>query len=338
VNVTMADVAREAGVSLGLVSRAFRGPRGVKPETRTRILATAKDMGYQPNSVAARLASKGNPTLGVFLVDLHNEVYVDMYDGIQEAAREAGRELVIAAGSVAGDMGRSALDALVRARVDVAVAGGLLISDAVMSEFYGRLRLVSVVRVIDGFDAVDSDDIRGATAATEHLLALGHRRITHLASPPSDGYGRRLQGYQQTMSRAGLEPRVAICGYARAAASEATDALLDAADPPTAIFSHNDQTALGVLDAIHHRGLQVPGDISVVGYDNISGSRPPFVNLTTVDMKATELGRRAAQIAITRSENPQAPPIIETSIPTLIVRGSTGPPPVSRVPDGRRRH
>lgn len=326
-NVTMADVAREAGVSVGLVSRAFRGPTGVSAQTRARILRTARDMGYAPNAVASRLASKDNNTLGVFLLDLHNEVYIDMYDGIRDAAHDAGRELVITAGSVHGDLGRTALDSLVRARVDVAVAAGLLIPDRVLAGFRGRLRLVSVSRVVDGFDAVDTDNVLGATLATEHLLDLGHRRIVHLAAPPADGYGGRPQGYEEAMRRAGCRPRQIICDYSRTAATETTYALLDAADPPTAIFAHNDQTALGVLDALHYRGLRAPEHLSVVGYDNTSASRPPSIDLTTIDLHAADLGRLATRIAIRRSENPTADPMVELTTPTLVVRGSTGPPP-----------
>lgn len=325
-NVTMADVAREAGVSAGLVSRAFRGPNGVSAATRARILETAQRLGYAPNAVASRLASKDNNTLGVFLLDLHNEVYIDMYDGIRDAAEHAGRELVITAGSIHGDYGRRSLESLVRARVDVAVAAGLLIPDKVLAEFRGRLRLVSVSRVVDGFDAVDTDNIKGSTLATEHLLQLGHRRIVHLAAPPADGYGGRPHGYSQTMRRAGLQPQQIICDYSRAVATEATYALLDSAEPPTAVFAHNDQTALGVLDALHYRGLNAPDHLSVVGYDNTSASRPPSIDLTTIDMHASDLGRLATEIAIRRSENPAAEPMVELTTPTLVVRGSTGPP------------
>lgn len=325
-NVTMADVAREAGVSLGLVSRAFKGSYGVSEANRAKILDTAHRMGYQPNSVASRLASKANTTLGVFLLDLHNEVYIDMYDGIREAAERDGRELVITTGSTRGDFGKHALDSLTRARVDVAIAAGLLIPDSVMNQFRGRLRLVSVARVVEGFDAIDSNNFIGATSATEHLLRLGHRRIVHLAAPPSDGYGGRPRGYEETMKTAGLAPRQIVCDYARSAATETAMELLRSPERPTAIFAHNDQVALGVLDALHYLGLKAPDDLSVVGYDNTSASAPPNVNLTTVDLHARELGRRATEMAIQRSQDPTAAPMVQTTTPTLVVRSSTGSP------------
>jgi DNA-binding LacI/PurR family transcriptional regulator len=326
----MADVAREAGVSPTLVSRAFKGSYGVGDGTRGRIMEAAKRMGYEPNAVASRLASKDNRTMGVFLLDLHNEAYVDMYDGIRETAANHARELVIATGSISGDFGRAALDSLVRTRVDVAIAAGLLIPDAVMEGFRGRLKLVSITRKVEGFDAVYSDDWHGATLAVKQLIAHGHRKIVHLTPPPQDGYGGRLRGYVDTMRQAGLSPRAITCDFGRAAATAATLALLESGDVPTAVFANNDQSALGVLDALHVRGLRVPEDISVVGYDNTSASQPPMINMTTVDIHAVELGRLAGDLAIRRSENPDSDPVVVTSKPTLIVRGSTGPAPGSQ--------
>jgi DNA-binding LacI/PurR family transcriptional regulator len=333
--VTMADVARAAGVSSALVSLAFRDAYGVSKPTRERILATAGSMGYQPNRMASRLASKVDDTLGVFLLDLHNEVFADMFDGMRDSAHQSGRELVLTVGSISGELDRPALDSLVRARVDVAIAAGLLLPDAELQEFRGRLQLVSVARVVPGFDAVASDNVLGATLAVEHLLKLGHRRIVHLASPPTDGYLGRREGYTASMARAGFPPQLITCGYSRQAASDLAGPLLDAPDRPTAIFTHNDQTALGVLDAIHARGLRIPEDISVVGYDNTSAIQPPGIDLTTVDLHPFDLGKRAAEIAVLRSEDPEAAPMVETFVPSLIIRESTAPPaPVT--PTGRR--
>ncbi|MCA4134804.1 LacI family DNA-binding transcriptional regulator [Arthrobacter sp. M4] len=324
--VTMADVARAAGVSSALVSLAFRDAYGVSKPTRERILATAESMGYQPNRMASRLASKVDDTLGVFLLDLHNEVFADMFDGMRDSAHQSGRELVLTVGSISGDLDRPALDSLVRARVDVAIAAGLLLSDAELQAFRGRLRLVSVARVVPGFDAVASDNVLGATMAVEHLLELGHRRIVHLASPPTDGYLGRREGYTASMARAGLTPHLVTCGYSRQEASDLAGPLLDAPDRPTAIFTHNDQTALGVLDAVHARGLRVPEDITVVGYDNTSASKLPGVDLTTVDLHPVDLGRRAAEIAVLRSNNPALEPMVEVLSPSLLVRASSAPP------------
>lgn len=327
VKVTMADIAREAGVSLALVSLAFRDAYGVSSATRERILATAAEMGYEPNRLASRLASKVDPTLGVFLLDLHNEVFADMFDGIREAAGIEQRDVVLTVGSLAGHLDRPALDWLVRARVDVAIAAGLLLPDEELMAFRRQLRLISVMRVVPGFDAVASDNLLGARLAVEHLLELGHRRIAHLASPPTDGYHDRRTGYVDTMTAAGLAPQTLTCDYSREAAFELALTLLGGTDRPTAIFAHNDQTALGVLDAAHQHGLRVPQDLSIVGYDNTSASRPAVIGLTTVDLHAADLGSRAVRLAVRRSQSPQAEPMLDITSPSLVVRTSTGPPP-----------
>ncbi|MGM7774553.1 LacI family DNA-binding transcriptional regulator [Arthrobacter sp. KNU-44] len=322
----MSDVARAAGVSPALVSLAFRDAYGVSKSSRDHILATAAKMGYQPNRVASRLASKTDDTLGVFLLDLHNEVFADMFDGMREAAQLTGRELVLAVGSVSGGLDRPALDSLVRARVDVTIAAGLLLSDSELAAYSGRLPLVSVARIVPGFDAVASDNVLGASLAVEHLLSLGHRHIVHLASPPTDGYLGRREGYARAMKNAGLTPHVITCGYSRSAAFELVGPLLDSADRPTAIFTHNDQTALGVLDSVHSRGLRVPKDITVVGYDNTSATNLPGIDLTTIDLHPVDLGRRAAEIAVLRSKDPASEPMVEVFTPSLVVRASSAPP------------
>lgn len=326
--VTMADIAREAGVSLALVSMAFRDAYGVSRPTKERILATAARMGYEPNRLASRLASKADPTLGVFLLDLHNEVFADMFDGMRTAAGAAGRDMVLTVGATAGELDRPSLDWLVRARVDVAIAAGLLLSDAELADYQRRLRLVSVARIVPGFDAVMSDNTLGARLAVQHVLELGHRRVAHLASPPTDGYLDRRTSYRDTMADAGLAPQIVTCGYSREAAQEQAGAMLAGDDRPTAIFAHNDQTALGVMDAAYLRGIRVPEELSVVGYDNTSASKPAVIGLTTVDLHAGDLGRRAVELAVHRSGDPDGERVVELTEPTLVVRTSTGPPPV----------
>ncbi len=322
----MADVAREAGVSLSLVSLAFRDAYGVNKETRERILAVAERMNYQPNRVAARLASKTDTTLGVFLLDLHNEFFVDLFDGIREAAEKAHRELVITVGSITGQLDAPALDSLIRARVDVIVAAGLLLPDSELSGYRKRLRLVSVARAVPGFDSVCADNKVGVELALDHLVGLGHRRIVHLSNRPSDGYAERSRAFKESMNRMGLPSEVVEVDYSRREASDAIGPVLDSVERPTAILAHNDQIALGVLDAAHARGLRVPQDLSVVGFDDTSISSTPGISLTTVNLHAVELGRRATELAIQRSHDPGGEPITEWFTPTLIVRTSTAPP------------
>lgn len=325
----MDDVAREAGVSRALVSLALRDAYGVSRATRDKIVEVARKMHYQPNGLASGLASRTTNTLGVFLLDLHNELFADIFDGIREVASPAGAELVLSVGSTDGRLDTAALDALARARAEVVVAAGLLLPDKALKPYLSSFRLVSVARRLPGADNILSDNQHGARLAVEHLVGLGHRRILHLAAPDSDGYRGRRRGFTTAMRAAGLAPRVKVAEYSRDNAARLTREMLDTSAPgerPTAVFAHNDQTAIGVLDALHERGVAVPGEMSVIGYDNTSASRPPGVALTTVDIHGGQLGRRAAEIALARTFGNDRQTVHDMLEPTLVVRGTTAPP------------
>jgi DNA-binding LacI/PurR family transcriptional regulator len=172
---------------------------------------------------------------------------------------------------------------------------------------------------------VYSNNVTGGRLATQHLLDLGHRDIAFLANPQTDGYHGRRIGYEEAMADAGLAPRVVVTTYARAEAAEAAAALLDGESVPTAIFAHNDQAALGVLDALAARGLEPGRDVSVIGYDNSSVSSAPGTSLTSVDLGARELGRECMRLALRRLQHPELEPQSIAFEPTLVVRGTTGP-------------
>lgn len=324
--VTMEDVAREAGVSRALVSIAFRGVRGVSDETRDRIFEVADRLGYRPNRIAARLASKSDTTIGVFLQDLHNDVFADIYDGIRSVADTENRDLLLAVGASDGGQDARALDSLIRSRVDIVIAIGLTLPDADVVRFAQAVPMVGVTRHLPGVDSVYPDDDTGARAVVEHLTGLGHRDIVFLANPESDGYRGRRVGYSEGMRAAGLQPHVVPSSYARSEAAADAGRVLDE-HRPTAIFAHNDQAALGVLDAAAARPVRVPADLSVVGFDNSSISQPPGTALTTVDARAFDLGEHAARAALDRLADTNHPARATMLAPTLVVRETSGPVP-----------
>ena len=322
----MEDVASRAGVSRALVSLAYRDQPGVSTETRERILGIGRELGYVPNRVAARLASRGGSTIGVFLQDLHNDLFADLFEGSRAIADEARKHLMLGVGALDGGRDAEALETLAQSWVDVIIAFGLQMPDAEVQEMAQKVPLVCVLRGVADIDSVVSDNRHGARAATRHLIELGHRRIAFLANPPSDGYMDRRYGYVETMTEAGLRPQVAETTYAREAAASDAAALLDGEDPPTAVFAHNDQAAMGVLDTLSDRGLAPGRDVSVIGYDNSSPSKVPGIALTSVDVDGVTLGRSAAELALRRIDSPAAPAEWRTSFPTLMVRSTTGPP------------
>jgi DNA-binding LacI/PurR family transcriptional regulator len=224
-----------------------------------------------------------------------------------------------------------ALESLIEARVGIIIAATLLDPDEHVQEMARIVPLVSVTRPVPGVDSVYSDDSAGARAATKHLLSLGHTRIAHLSGPVYDGHVVRRQSYEQTMHDAGLSPQtVAAEDFTQDAGQRAAAQMLNQSDRPTAIFTHNDQLALGAREAAYARGLSVPEDLSLVGYDNSRTARLHGIDLTSVDLHAVELGRIAGAVALDRLNNPDAPIADERLTPQLVVRNSTAPPPICR--------
>jgi DNA-binding LacI/PurR family transcriptional regulator len=325
--VTMEDVAREAGVSRALVSIAFRDVPGVSAETKRQILDTAQRIGYRHNTVAARLASHRTNTIGLFIPDIRNTVIPDIYEGVREAADAASQQLVVAISGDDGDRDRAAIEELMGVQVDISVVPGCLLPSAELRELAKARPMVVATREVTGLDSVLSDPVRGSVLVVRHLVDLGHRRIAHIAPPEGNVFHYRADAYVEAMKKAGLEPDVRYCGYRQSDAAAAAGELLDEPHPPTAIFANNDVAALGVLDAMAARGLRAPDDLSVVGYDNTPTSALPGISLTSVDQQAHRMGRLAAETAVRRIQDPEAPAVVRILDPSLIVRASSGPPP-----------
>ena len=319
--VTIKDVAKAAGVSRALVSIAYRGVAGVSESTAEHIFAIGKKLGYIPNLNAARLASKGIKTIGVFLQDLHNEVFADVFDGIRSVINEDEVQLVLAVGSAKSGRDSAALETLIASRVDVVIAVGLTMDKESLSKYAKRVKLISVTRESDGVLSVTANDLLGAELATRHLVQLGHKKIAFLANPQTDGYRDRLRGYENAMIQAGLERLVMESSYLRSEAKSDARELLDSVKP-TAVFAHNDQAALGVLDALVARDLKPGKDVAVVGYDNTSLSEAPVLALTTVNPHSQELGRQAAKLALALLADQSAKLSSVVLTPELVIRAS----------------
>lgn len=325
--VTQEDVAQAVGVSRTLVSFAFRGAPGVSSETRQAILEAAQRLGYRHNAAAADLASKRPSAVGLFLLDLRNEVFVDIFSGVRESLDGARSRLILSVSQSRGAVDEGAMDSLVEARVGIVIAATLFDTDERVKALAASMPLVNVARRIDGVDSVYSDDRAGARAATEHLLRLGHTRVAHVTGPGAEGHLERRRAYAATMLDAGLTPRVVVADeYTQEAAWRAATALLAGAERPTAVFAHNDELALGVREAAHALRLSVPRDLSLVGYDDSRIARLHGIDLTSVDLHALDLGRAAGAAALARLANPGAPPVDQSSNPRLVVRRSTAAP------------
>lgn len=325
----MEDIAREAGVSRAPVSLVMRESPKVSPERRRAVLESAAALGYSPNRLASRLASRRTRTFGVLLLDLHNPVFADVYDGIAEGVAGTGNHLMVAVGSADPAAETEAIRSFVDLRADAVLLAGYTGTPEQLAAVLRGTPAVVITREVpvDGVDCVLSDDLRGGELAVEHLHELGHRRIAHLDKPEWLPYPSRRQGYLNAVRRFGLEPILLEGDMSERGGFRAMNEYLDAGAPvPSAIMAYNDVSALGVLDSLVSRGLRVPDDVSVIGYDNTELAASPLLGLTSVDLHAREIGKIAAGVALERLAGATRPRIIRTLKPTLVRRRTTAAP------------
>jgi DNA-binding LacI/PurR family transcriptional regulator len=329
--VTMDDVAREAGVSRALVSLVMRESPKVSEKRRTRVLAAAERLGYRPNAMARGLASRRTRTIGVLLNDLRNPFFAEIMDGIFEAADELDYRLLIGTGRRQALGERRAVDAFFEHRAD----GLLLVSPRLpLAEILAIGRSTATVVVgrpirAAHVDSVTNDDLAGGELAVRHLADLGHRRIAHIDGGRGAGGPARRTGYLREMRRRGLAPRVVSGEFTEAAGVRAAERLLHDGELPTAIFAANDLVAAGALDRFEDAGLRIPDDISILGYDNTFLAALHHMSLTTIDQPRPEIGRLALSTLVERVEGQRTTAVHHRLEPTLVVRATTGPPPAS---------
>lgn len=324
----MEDVARDAGVSRALVSLVMRDSPKVSPAKRTAVLESAAALGYSPNRLASRLASHRTKTLGVLFLDLHNSVFADIYDGITEGTEGSGNQVMVAVGSADPRTELEAVRNFVDLRVDGVLLAGYTGSAEELAAALRGTPAVVVTRELkaDGVDSVLTDDFRSGALAVEHLHSLGHRRIAHVDISDWLPYTERREGYLHAMRQFGLEPLLVHSDMTeRGGRAVMENFLASGAELPTAIFAHNDLTAIGIMEALAAHGLSVPGDVAVVGCDNIEVAASPLIGLTSLDQHARELGRVAAQVMLDRVAGTGGPELTRKLEPALMVRRSSDP-------------
>ncbi|GAB5077905.1 LacI family DNA-binding transcriptional regulator [Arthrobacter sp. AD-310] len=327
-SVTMEDVARDAGVSRALVSLVMRNSPKVSPAKRTAVLESAAALGYSPNRLASRLASHRTRTLGVLFLDLHNSVFADIYDGLIEGLEGSGNQVMVAVGSADPRTELEAVRNFVDLRVDGILLAGYTGSTAELAAALRGTPAVVITRELaaDGVDSVLTDDFRSGALAVEHLHGLGHRRIAHVDISDWLPYTERREGYLHAMRQFGLEPMLVHSDMTeRGGRSVMENFLASGIEPPTAIFAHNDLTAIGIMEALAAHGLSVPGDVAVVGCDNIELGASPLIGLTSIDQHARKLGRVAAQAMLDRIAGTAGPEVTRKLEPVLMVRRSSDP-------------
>lgn len=327
--VTIYDIAERAKVSPATVSRVLHGSLHVSSGKRDAVLAAAAALNYRPNPMAQDLASGRSQTLGLLLPDM-SSFWGRLVRGVETGVREHGLHLLMATAD-ASDGDRMALDLLIAHHVDGLVIAGGALPDADIVAVAAETPVVAVNRGLVGREdcRVNVGNYDGAVRAIKHLIDLGHTRIVHIAGPLShpDAADRR-DGYLATLSEAGLpfDPGLLIeSDFMWRGGLVAMETLLSAGREFTAVFASTDQMALGAMLALHHRGLRVPADVSVVGFDDEAFSAYCCPPLTTVSQPLYEMGQLAVRAIVARVSGQSL--VLPSFTAPLCVRESTGPAP-----------
>jgi DNA-binding LacI/PurR family transcriptional regulator len=322
----LTDVATRAGVSKSLVSIVMRDEPGAGAETRRRVLDAAAELGYHPDSRARLLRSGRSRLLGV-VFGIQHAFHADLVTDLYTAARETGYELALSAVTPDRDE-HEAITGLLQDRCEALILLGPQSPTATLAGLAARLPVVAMARGVrnSAVDVIRSADAEGLHQSVEHLTALGHRRIAHIDGGRAPGAADRRRGYRDAMLKQGLDGEIEIIpgGLTEEDGAAAARALLD--NLPTAVTVFNDRCATGVLDVVSRAGVGVPGDLSVVGYDDSHLARLAHINLTTIAQDTTMMSKLAVARAIDRVEGSPVPAREIVVPPRLVVRGTTSPP------------
>lgn len=325
------DVADNAGVSVATVSRTLQQPERVSPKTRTKVMAAVQAVGYKPNLMAVKFRSGKTHNLVVLVPTVANVFFARVISGMQEAAAERGYSILLA-----NTLGSSEIENHYAKMVSTSQADGLIQLrahnpfDLTMINDNGLLPMVNACEVIDNgqYPVVSLDNRAAAKAMTEHLLALGHKRIAMIKGPNSSPLTQeRLNGYKDALRDADIpfDEHLLFDGdFTLQAGYNAGESISRLSERPTAVFCENDETAIGAMQAFKQASLRVPQDISVAGFDDIAFSAFVDPPLTTIAQPAEEFGRTAVALLVDllNGKIRKAPKVIMPF--ELIVRESTG--------------
>jgi len=331
--VTLKDVAQQAGVHPATASRALNIETRllVSEQTASRVLAAAAELGYQPNTVARSLRTRRSNTIGVLIPDLTNPLFPPIVRGLADRLESHGYVALI--GNTDGDdaRGRRVFEQMGARHVDGYVLATAHLQDPLLDDAVRSgvpVVLMNRIAADDSFPSVTVDNEAGVRLAVQHLLALGHRDIACIAGPLDVSTGLvRYRGFRSAMTDAGLEMADDRLAFARSFSIDegyrCARQILAARDGCTAVAAGNDMLAVGCYRALDEADLSCPGDMSVVGFNDmpfIDMLRPP---LTTVTFSHQQVGAQAADLLIERLNGSTGPNKIVYVVPELIIRGST---------------
>ncbi|RKX80172.1 MAG: LacI family transcriptional regulator [Spirochaetes bacterium] len=304
-NPTIKDVARLANVSYSTVSRALANRPGVNEATRCKIIRAAEELNYRPNAIARGLVRGQTLSMGLIIPDITNPFFPEVHRGIEDGARESGYSVFLCNTNWERERETHYINLLIEKRVD-----GIIIApisdtvDKIEEELKSNIPVVYVSNLPPKTDrsCVAIDNIRGGFLATKHLIESGYREIGFIGAPEgSFSIDQRLEGYKLAFRKYGmkLDQRFICFGdFKRETGYRIIKRMIEEGIYPRAIFAENDLMALGVLQGVKESGLSVPGDIAVVGFDDIPFASFPEVQLTTIRQPKYEMGKMAVQLLL----------------------------------------
>ena len=332
--VGIKDIAADAGVSIATVSHALRNPGRVSDATRRKVLASADRVGYTPNKLAASLRTARSGNIVVIIPDVTDSFNSGIIGAIEKIAHSRGYSVLLGDTQGSPEREREFAAMVLSRQADGIILMSHRLPFAKGSRRVGGVQLPPIVNGCeftgdDRVPLVAIDDAKAACEATRHLLELGHSRIAVITGDVASTSSRdRLQGFRRAMGKAGVkvDERFVVAGaYSLTAGERAAEQLLLLKRRPTAIFCFSDDIALGCMYTLRQNGFDVPGDISVMGFDDIPFARYSAPPLTTVAQPAAEIGAACATLLLDQIDGKPAPGRRHILPHRLVVRDSTGP-------------
>jgi len=324
---TIRDVAAEAGVSKSLVSLVFSSPKSVSPVRKERVLRAAEKLGYAPNFLARSLAADSGTFVAILVADLHNPLFAEIADQVRVRLEAEGRHYFITSAMIKGDtdapyLDKQTLKSIVDLRPESLLVIGSIPRIGILEALPKDLPIIFASGVPIGLPraaSVRTNEEIGMSLVIQHLVSLGHKKISYISGVSGVVSNDRLSGYEKAMSSHGLADEIDVVNAKaddEAAGYQAAKILLESKNPPTAITCFNDLQALGAQTAAN----EMHSKVALVGYDNTYLSGLSQINLTSVDPGNREIANTCADLILAKSVKPK---FAHFSAPSLVVRAST---------------
>ncbi|MFZ5753132.1 MAG: LacI family DNA-binding transcriptional regulator [Bacillota bacterium] len=330
--VTIKDIARAADVSIATVSRVLNNKAdGITEETKAKIRKAVKELNYRPNAIARGLITKKTHTIGLVLPDISNPFFPEIARGVEDVAKEAGYNVFLCNTDDDSKKERGYVKALRERQVDgIIFTASALKNSEDITEHVGKMPFILVDRKPDNLpDApgVFLDNLKGGYLAAKHLIEKGHREIA-LISGPLQSYNarQRLEGFKKALQEAGIRYKDKLIregDYKRSGGYRAMEKLLREGVEFTAVFASNDLMAVGVMEMLREKGIAIPEQVAVVGFDNIYLSTVVAPRLTTISQPTYQMGAQAAQMLLTCLQGRELDEKQKVFSPQLIIRESS---------------